>query len=69
MWILFSPGADSGKDLGGFCFVERCVCGDCDPAGRHQVIRVCGGPEAHVGRFDHFGQVLGAVVALGRDLD
>src|SRR5690606_17794068 len=47
----------------------RCVGGNGDPAGRHQVIRVGGGVQAHVGRFDHVGQALGAVVTLGSDLD
>lgn len=66
---MLVPGADGGKDLGGLFFVERCVGGNGDPPGRHHVIRVGGGPHIHVGRLDHVGKVLGAVVALGRDLD
>lgn len=63
------PGADSGKNLGGLCFVERCVGRDGDPAGRHQVIGVGRGSQAGVGRLDHIGKVLGPVVTQRRDFD
>lgn len=68
-YFLLLPGADGGKDLGGLCFVERCVGWDGDPAGRHQVIGAGRGPQVGVGSLNHVGQVLGPIVALWRDLD